>query len=209
MKRRLLLLLAGLPMAAAWASPPAVTLALEWRWVDSAVAGAATAAVRDGAVVVGTSGSYSSAGRGKVTSTVAAPPPAAGSQRLLVRNGQRASVRLTTREPLQWTNAVVDLAPDGKVRGVRAQLQTGEREVVNRFAATPTWPGGQAPVRVEFSLGEDGREQESTVDLPLDRWQTVARSGGAAAAPAPGTLTSSSAGAPPQRELQLRVSLQP
>ncbi|WP_204280290.1 hypothetical protein, partial [Raoultella ornithinolytica] len=63
------------------AAPPAVQLLVELRWVDSRLAPAAVAAVRDGAVVVGTAGSVSPRGPGVVTSTAAAPPPPV--QRLL------------------------------------------------------------------------------------------------------------------------------
>ncbi len=67
MKRRALLPLILLPALAA-AAPPAVQLVVELRWVDSNLPPAAQAAVRDGAVVVGTAGSVSPRGPGFVTS---------------------------------------------------------------------------------------------------------------------------------------------
>ncbi|NGE86505.1 hypothetical protein G5604_24380, partial [Escherichia coli] len=54
MKRRVLLLTCLLLPARLAAAPPAVQLLVELRWVDSRLAPAAVAAVRDGAVVVGT-----------------------------------------------------------------------------------------------------------------------------------------------------------
>jgi len=68
---------------------------------------------------------------------------------------------------------------------------------------------GRAPVRVAFSVDTGDEAFQSTLDLPLERWQAVARSG-APAAPAPrGTLSSADAAGRPERELQLRVSVQP
>lgn len=205
MKRRALLL-SLLPLAAS-AAPPPVTLVVELRWVDSALPAAAQAGVRDGAVVVGTAGAVSPRGPGVVTATAPAPLPAA--QRLQVLNGQRAGVRLTTREPLQWVDSVVELSPAGGVRGVHAHPMPRERRITRGFSVTPTWAGGRAPVRVAFDVQEDGSEFQSTLELPLERWQTVARSGGSAA-PAPrGSLASRDAAGQPERELQLRLSLSP
>lgn len=213
MKRRTLLLtLLPLP---ALAAPPGVQLLVELRWVDSHLPPAAQAGVRDGAVVVGTAGAVSPRGPGVVVSTApaAAPQPA---QRLVVLNGQRASLRLTTREPLQWVDAVVEIDPSARAAGpasaprrLYASPRQGERRSAQGFAVTPTWPGGRAPVRVDFDIDDGDSAFQSTLDLPMDRWQTVARSGGAMA-PAPrGTLSSADAAGYPERELQLRVSVQP
>jgi len=210
MKRLALLTLLLLP-ALATAAPPAVPLLVELRWVDSILTGSAQAGVRDGAVVVGTGGSVSPRGPGVVTSTAAAAPQPA--QRLLVRNGQRAALRLTTREPLQWVDAVVELdpaaAPASAARRLYASPRQGERRSTQSFAVTPTWPGGRAPVRVAFSVEDGDHAFESTLDLPMERWQTVARTGGGAS-PAPrGTVSSRDAAGQPERELQIRVSVSP
>ncbi len=206
MKRRVLLLTL-LPLAAA-AAPPVVTLVVELRWVDSNLPPAAQAAVRDGAFVVGTAGSISPRGAGVVTSTAAPPPQAI--QRLNVLNGQRAGTRLTTSEPLQWVDTLVELDPTTRTpQRVYANPRSGERRRTQSFTVAPTWAGGRASVRVEFSVDDDGHEFQSTLELPMERWQTVARSGGGAA-PAPrGTISSADAAGRPERELQLRVSVQP
>ncbi|PTT90575.1 hypothetical protein DBR42_05615 [Pelomonas sp. HMWF004] len=210
MKRRVLLSLVLLPPLAI-AAPPAVQFMVELRWVDSNLPPSAQAGVRDGAVVIGTGGAVSPRGPSVVTSTTtAAPPPA---QRLWVLNGQRASLRLTTREPLQWVDAVVELDPQATTsapRRIYAQPRQGERLATQSIAVTPTWPGGRAPVRVAFDVEDGDRAFQSTLDLPLAHWQTVARTGGGNAAPAPrGTLSSRDAAGQPARELQLRVSLSP
>ncbi|MCE4557495.1 hypothetical protein [Pelomonas cellulosilytica] len=211
MKRRTLLpclLMPGL----AGAAPPAVTLAVEWRWVESALPPSAQAGVRDGAVVVGTAGAVSPRGPGVVTATAgAAPPPA---ERLLVLNGQRASLRLALQEPLQPVDAVVEIdagaAPASAVRRIYARPGQAAPRSTQGITVTPTWPGGRAPVRVAFAIdGEHGELWQSTLDLPMERWQTVARTG-AAAPPSPrGTVSSGDAEGRPERALQLRVSVQP
>lgn len=205
MKRRSLLLVL-LPLSAL-AAPPAVQFIVELRWVDSHLPPAAQAGVRDGAVVVGTGGAVSPRGPGVTTSTASAAPPP--TQRLLVQNGQRASLRLTTREPLQWVDTVVELGPASAAqRRLYAQPRQGEHRVTQSFAVTPTWPGGRAPVRLAFNVEDGDNAFQSTLDLPLEGWQTVARSGGGAASPAPrGTISSRDAAGQPERELQLRVSL--
>lgn len=209
MKRRALLLLL-MPLAAV-AAPPAVTLVVELRWVDSSIAGAAQAGVRDGAVVVGTAGAVSPRGPGVVTSTATAEPPPV--QRLRVLNGQHAGLRLTTREPLQWVDAVIELdaaaTPASAPRRLYAAPRQGERRATQSFTVTPTWPGGRAPVRVAFSVDAGDESFQSTLELPLERWQTVARSGAAALAARRGTFSSRDAEGRPERELQLRVSLSP
>lgn len=207
MKRRTLLLTL-LPLSAA-AAPPAVAFVVELRWVDSNLPPAAQAAVRDGAVVVGTAGAVSPRGPGVVTSTAQPVPQTV--QRMLVQNGQRAALRLTTREPLQWVDTVVQLDPDTRApQRLYASPRSGERRTTQSFSVTPTWPGGKALVRVEFDIDLDDQALQSTLQLPLERWQTVARSGGVTTQPAArGTLSSRDAAGQPERELQLRVSVQP
>ncbi|MDR7270383.1 hypothetical protein J2X20_003041 [Pelomonas saccharophila] len=207
MKRRAVLLTLLPPSVLA--APPPVAFVVELRWVDSNLPPAAQAGVRDGAVVVGTAGTVSPRGPGVVTSTAQALPQTV--QRMLVQNGQRAALRLTTREPLQWVDAVVQLDPATRTpQRVYASPRSGERRTTQSFAVTPTWPGGKALVRVEFDIDLDDQALQSTLQLPLERWQTVARSGGATTQPAPrGTFSSRDAAGQPERELQLRVSIQP
>ncbi|RZJ12364.1 MAG: hypothetical protein EOP39_03780 [Rubrivivax sp.] len=205
MKRRALLIL--LLPAMAHAAPPAVQLLVELRWVDSALPPSAQAGVRDGAVVVGTAGAVSPRGPGVVTSTV--PAVSVPTQRLLVQNGERASARLTSREPLHWVETTVELAADGAKRRIYANPRQQERQVAQSFMVTPTWPGGDAPVRLTFDVEDGGNRFQSTLSLPMGRWQTAARTGSAPATPAPrGTVSSRCAAGQPERELQLRVSIQ-
>ncbi len=210
MKRRHLLLPLLLAPVLTRAAPPAATFLVELRWVERAVSAAAQAGVRDGAFVVGTAGTVSPRGPGVVVSS-AAPAEPRILHRLTVLNGQHASVKLSTREPLQSVDTVYDVAPDGKVRGAYARPQTTERRITQGLTVSPAWAGGDAPVRVAFSVEDDGSEFQSTLDLPMDHWVTVARTGGAGGgAPAPrGTISTRDAAPQTERELQLRVSLQP
>lgn len=207
MKRLLLLPLLLLPLLAR-AAVPEVQLLIELRWVDSALPPAAQAGLRDGAVVVGTAGSVSPKGMGTVTSTV--PAVSVPTHRLLVQNGERASARLTAREPLQWLDTAVELTPGGVTRRIQASPRPPERQVAQSFTVTPSWGGGRTPVRVTFDIEDGGNAFQSTLTLPLSQWKTVARTGGATAAAAPpGTVSSRDAAGQPERELQLRVSIQP
>ncbi|MFT7722640.1 MAG: hypothetical protein QM788_07385 [Roseateles sp.] len=212
MKRRLCLLLPSLFARPARAAPPAVTLLVELRWVDGRWAPAAQAGVRDGARVAGTAGAVSPRGPGTVTAT--APPAPAPGQRLTVLNGQRAMLRLAAAAPPpQQVDAVVTLDPAGAVRRLHARPAPHAGAGAQAFTVTPTWPGGRAPVRVEFRVDEDGRVLQATRQLALGRWQAVAHVGGAAgglgATAPPGTVSSLDAAGAPERELQLRVSVLP
>lgn len=207
MKRRSLFALFLLP-ALANAAPPAIQLLVELRWVDITLPPSAQAGMRDGATVVGTGGSVSPRGPGVVTSTTG-PAVSVPTQRLLVQNGQRADARMTTREPLQWVDTVVELEASGATRRIHANPRPQERNVTHSFMVTPTWAGGTAPVRVLFDVQEGDNAFRSTLDLPMERWQAVARLGGGAAPPAArGTVSSRDAAGQPERELQLRVSIQ-
>lgn len=205
MKRRALLPLMLLPTLAG-AAPPDVQLLVELRWVDANLPPSAQAGVRDGATVIGTAGAVSPRGPGVVTSS--APAVSLPTQRLLVQNGQRADVRLTTREPLQWVDAVVELDGNRATRRIHASPQPQERSVTHSFMVTPTWAGGTAPVRVVFDVQDGDQSFRSTLDLTMERWHTAARLGGTAAAAPRGTVSSRDAAGQPERELQLRVSIQ-
>lgn len=196
----------------ALAAPPAVNLQLELRWVDSSLPAAATAGVRDGATVIGTAGSVSP--RGAIVTSSAAPPTSPV-QRFTVLNGQATSLQLDSREPLQWVPGSIDVdpyaaTPASAVRRVRMHPVQDERRSAQSIHLTPSWPGGRAPVRVEFKVRQDGSELQSTVLVPMERWQTVARTGNATPAPAErGTVSSRDAEGQAGRELQLRIGVQP
>ncbi|MET0519557.1 MAG: hypothetical protein ABW005_12080 [Burkholderiaceae bacterium] len=228
-------LLLALAATIAVAAGPARNLLVELRWVDASLSGAALAGVREGATVVGTAGSVSPRPGGVTVSTGdldAEPVPV---QRLLVLNGQSASVMLSEQQPLQWLDYSVELPAvaagggnagkggNGGNGGSNGNAAPGARvyaaprsTLVERqrgFVVSPHWPGGRQPVRVELRAitpGEQGQAQIfTTVQLGLDEWLAVARSGAPPPRPQPGMLSTRDAEARPSRELQLRVGLAP
>lgn len=196
----------------ATAAPPAVNLLVELRWVDSTLPASAIAGVRDGATVTGTAGSVSP--RGAIV-TSSSTPQASPVQRFTVLNGQSTRLQLEGRESLQWAPSSVDVDPYASSASAahRVRLrptQQGERRGDQSVSLTPSWPGGRAPVRVEFTVKQDGSALQSTVLVPMERWQTVARSGSSPNAPAErGTVSSRDAEGQMGRELQLRIGVQP
>lgn len=209
----LLALLAAEPAAA---SGPTQNLWIEVRWVDSVVSGAAVAALRDGAVVVGTAGSISARGGAGVSTQRRDEQQV---QRLLVLNGHQASVRLTEQTSVQWLDFGVQFDTGGANPGASANRgwavpRNGVTEQTQGFSVTPHWPGGQQPVRVELrAQGSDALQSQadvlSTVSVALGQWLTVARSGAALQRQQRGVTSSRSAEAQTARELQLRVDLAP
>ena len=223
MKRRLFIAaLPVLPPLVSQAQPalPQRNLWVELRWVESRMSGAALAAVRDGAVVLGTAGSYSPRGQ-VVLGTAAQDGTIQALPRLMVLNGRSASVQISEASPVQWLDYAVELAPGARgasaAAGARvyAAPRSGQATQLRGFSVSARWPGGQAPVQVELrssnstDQGAGQAELFSTVQIPLGRWLTVARSGDAVAAPPRGTLSTRDAEARTLRELQLRVELAP
>jgi hypothetical protein len=227
-----LLALSLLAAQAVAAGGPSQNLWVEVRWVDSAVSGAAVAAVRDGAVVVGTAGSVTARG-GAAVSTQRRDEQQV--QRLLVLNGHQASVQLTETTPVQWLDFGVqfDAVAGGAANTNNANNasntnkgwavpRSGVSEQTQGFTVTPQWPGGQQPVRVELRAQSSGNASAqspspsqtqaqivSTVSVALGQWLTVARSGAATQRQERGVISSRSAEAQTSRELQLRVELAP
>lgn len=220
----LLLLLSGLPSGASAEALPRKNLWVELRWIETQVSAAAVAGVRDGAVVLGTTGSISPRGQvvlgtDKRESSVQAMP------RLLVLNGTHASVQLSEMTAVQWLDYGVEASPstrgmpttDARVYAVpRSTLSTLTRSV----SISPRWPGARQPVTVELrsqidqAAAEPGSAMQqalllSTVQLPLGEWLTIARSGASLQVQQRGTLSTRDAEPSVLRELQLRVDLAP
>jgi len=211
---------------AADATLPQANLLVELRWVEQSVSGAALQGARQGAVVVGTAGSYSPRGAITLSTRDHEAPPAV--QQMLVLNGQQASVQLSETVPLQWLDIGVQTQQAQQSAGAaidktrtQAALRQGFVEQTRGFVVSPRWPGGKQPVTVAFRVSsvETGAsnaavpaprsELSSSVRLPLDQWLTVARQGGSPGRSGPGVLSTRDAEAVRGRELQLRVSLVP
>lgn len=222
-------LLAG-AMSACLAQPPKAgpqrNLWVELRWVDSGISAAAVAGVREGARELGTR-------RPSLARDTEAQRTEQQLQRVLVLNGEQASLQLSETLPLQWLElSAAGAGPagpglSGRVGGkVRAESRSAWIEQTRGFTLRPIWPGGSQPVRVELQAqgpaageapglqpsGQPAARSEmlrSTVSLPLGSWLTVARSGARLQTQERGVLSSRDAEQLGQRELQLRVELAP
>jgi hypothetical protein len=138
-------------------------------------------------------------------------------QMLRVRNGQRASLRLSVTRPVQTWQA----AP-GVWRGVAVPttewLDAGQALVVE-----PRWPGDTQPVTIVLRAQavrfdtpvapgsaeppqRGGVQIETTVAVPLGEWVTLATAGAPDASP---NTVSSRDAAPSRRNLELRVTTAP
>lgn len=203
----------------AQAQLPRQNLLVELRWVESGISAAAVAGVRQGAVVVGTGGSVSTRPGGVSLSTRRVEQDSSQQHQLLVLNGGTASVMLAEVELLQWLDYGVSLRSPGEARPQpaargEALLRSVPVERRSGFVLSPSWPGGEQPVRVELrALAPSGARGEteilSTVQVPLGQWLTVARRGLQQQRSESGVLSSRDAEQQSQRELQLRVQPAP
>jgi len=143
-------------------------------------------------------------------------------QAVNVRNGEKASLNVSTTMPMQWVQSVSVQSAALSTSGASATNTGGGvtnglvwLEAGQSLQVQPRWPGGKQPVRVDIEvqsthvaprsgteLPEQSKSQlTTTVDLPLGQWLTIAFSG---SAPQPGVYSSQSA-ANSQRLLQIRV----
>lgn len=200
------LLCAGLVQAA----PPQRNLSVEMRVSDDQAD-----AQRDaqGSVTIGSRGGRPNVG-GSVTVQAGSSRQASDStQRVLVLNGGRATLRLA--QGLQVDDTEVWWTPWGPGATVRSQWV----ELVNGMEVSPRWPGGDAPVTLEIAAQSAGRATPNsgqplppqasvftTVQVPMGEWVEVARVQGRQSTVSSGggfgAATSSR-----QRSLQVRVSL--
>ena len=192
------------------AAPPQRNLSVEMRVSDDQAD-----AQRDaqGSVTIGSRGGRPNVG-GSVTVQAGSSRQASDStQRVLVLNGGRATLRLA--QGLQVDDTEVWWTPWGPGATVRSQWV----ELVNGMEVSPRWPGGNAPVTLEIAAQSAGRATPNsgqplppqasvftTVQVPMGEWVEVARMQGRQSTVSSGSgfgaATSSR-----QRSLQVRVSL--
>ena len=148
-------------------------------------------------------------------------------QMLLVRNGEKASLRVQDAIPMQWVQSVSTERSVGIGIGIGqggvegASATVGVTQGLTWFDASqsvtvqPKWPGGNRPARVEIEVirsaagdrvGADLPVQSrntfaTTLTAPLGQWITVAASG---AVPQSGSYSSNSR-QQVRRLLQIRV----
>lgn len=134
-------------------------------------------------------------------------------QRVLVLNGGRATLRLAQGLPLSDVEVV--WTPWGPAAALRTQWV----ELVNGMEVRPLWPGGDAPVTLEIAAQSAGRATVpsagqplppqstlfTTVQLPLGEWVEVAQLQARQSTVSSGGFGASTSAR--QRSLQVRVSM--
>ncbi len=149
--------------------------------------------------------------------------PALVPQQVLVRNGEKANLRISQSLPLQWVQSVQSNNSTLTVPGASANSSGGGvsnalvwMDAGQSITVTPRWPGGKQPATVEVEVQTSAVEERvgsdlpaqsrsqwaTTVTAPLGYWVVIATTG---RAPVAGSYSS----APSQdvrRLLQIRVS---
>ncbi|WP_143074135.1 hypothetical protein [Roseateles sp. YR242] len=222
-------MVAALVMASptAHAQPPRQNLWVELRWVAQELSGAAAAGVRDGSVVVSTGGSVSPRG-GVTVSTERSSQREQALPRLMMLNGQQASVSLNEVTPMQWVDVGME-RQQGREDRFYVTPRQGVAERTRSVTVKPIWPGGRQPVTVEVRTQEqttrpNGQQDPSssrppgasedanvlsTVQVPLGQWVTIARTGSYYAGSPSHQYSTRDAEVQRTRELQVRVDLAP
>ena len=210
MRRRLFLVAGSTCIGLAHAAPSQRNLSVEMRVGDDQAD-----AQRDaqGSVTIGSRGGQPKVGGSVTVQSGSSRQMSDSTQRVLVLNGGRATLRLA--QGLQVDDTEVWWTPWGPGAAVRSQWV----ELVNGMEVQPRWPGGDAPVTLEIAAQSAGRATPNsgqplppqasvftTVQVPMGEWVEVARVQGRQSSVSGGggfgAATSSR-----QRSLQVRVSL--
>lgn len=203
---------------AAGAALPARDLTVELRQIDEAKLPGSDAAQGTAAV-------------GKSFSAGAAVVPEWEPQMVLVRNGEKAALRLQSATPMKWvqsafvkngartTNAATNTSTNAATKGTQAagvQYALSWFDAGQSMSVHPKWSGGKTAV-LELEVQSAGFEPRSGADLPaqsrnavsttvtapLAQWVTIAASGKALQS----SGYSSESAQPGRRLLQIRVMI--
>ena len=199
-------------IGAAQAAPPLRNLSVEMRVSDEQFDAQRGA---QGNVSIGSRGGRTDADGSVSVQAGSTRQTGDATQRVLVLNGGRATLRLAQGLPVASTE--VWWTPWGPGAVVRSQWV----ELVNGMEVRPQWPGGDAPVTLEIAAQSAGRatpqppgqalpEQAAvltTVQAPLGEWVEVARVQSRSGSSSVSTGGFGAATASRERSLQLRVSL--
>ena len=210
MRRRLFLAAGSTCIGLAQAAPPQRNLSVEMRVSDDQAD-----AQRDaqGSVTIGSRGGRANVGGSVTVQSGSSRLATDSTQRVLVLNGGRATLRLA--QGLQVDDTEVWWTPWGPGAAVRSQWV----ELVNGMEVQPRWPGGDAPVTLEIAAQSAGRATPNsgqplppqasvftTVQVPMGEWVEVARLQGRQSTVSSGGGFGASTSSR-QRSLQVRVSL--
>lgn len=146
-------------------------------------------------------------------------------QTLLVRNGEKGTLRMQQSVPMQWVTSVQSQSSSVKVPDAEASSSGGGVtqalhwfDVGQSITVIPKWPGGKKDVALEIEVQQADMQVVHNADLPrqtrnqlitivilpLNTWVTIAASG---KGPAPAGRYSSEGGADARRLLQVRVTV--
>jgi hypothetical protein len=212
MKRIVIGMAALLCLGWAQAAPPQRNLSVEMRVSDDQ---AETQRDAQRSVTVGSRGGRPNVGGSVTVQSGSSHQATDATQRVLVLNGGRATLRLA--QGLQVDDTEVWWTPWGPGAAVRSQWV----ELVNGMDVQPRWPGGDAPVLLEIAAQSAGRATPNsgqplppqanmftTVQVPMGEWVEVARVQGRQSTVSSGATGGfGAATSSRQRSLQVRVSL--
>lgn len=145
-------------------------------------------------------------------------------QSVSVKNGEKASLRLSVSMPMQWLQKMETQSSSASVSGITTQgsgagitnaltwLEAGQSVTV-----TPRWAGGKQPVSMEIDIqtamvdertgaelpNQTRSQLSTTINAAMGEWVTISKSGKRATA---GSYSSSAATDAPQL-IQIRVTV--
>ncbi|WKB51548.1 hypothetical protein [Eleftheria terrae] len=131
-------------------------------------------------------------------------------QQVMVLNGGRAGVRLAQSQPLQFYQVMWNGRGGASLLPSAVIVEAGRG-----FTVQPRWSGGDEPVLVDIAaesarLGDggvrDASSTQTTVQLPLGEWVTIASSGDTQQTQERGLLSSREAAGSRRVLVQMRVS---
>jgi hypothetical protein len=151
--------------------------------------------------------------------------PALAYQKILVRNGEKATVRMGQSSPKQWVQSVTSATSSSVPPTTGAATNNGAYGVTNvmewlqsgySITVQPRWLGGNKPATVELELEQEDlqtqhnadmpnqarRQFSTTVTAPLAQWVTISSSG---EVPKTGVYSTTAANKAGRQALQLRV----
>ena len=151
--------------------------------------------------------------------------PALAYQKILVRNGEKATVRMGQSSPKQWVQSVTSATSSSVPPTTGAATNNAAYGVTNvmewlqsgySITVQPRWLGGNKPATVELELEQKDlqtqhnadmpnqarRQFSTTVTAPLAQWVTISSSG---EVPKAGVYSTTAANKAGRQALQLRV----
>jgi hypothetical protein len=143
-----------------------------------------------------------------------AEPAALRYQKLLVRNGEKATVEMLQSTAKQWTQSVHSSGASGQTYGVNQQVEWLQAGYV--ISVQPKWPGGNRSAVVSVELehkdliasqqadtpSQTRRRYHSTISVPLAEWVTILSRGEVAQR---GTFSTNSSHQTGRQALQIRI----